>query len=376
MSKKTRIGIIFGGDSVEHEISILSCIQALYAIDYNKYNVTLIYLTKKGEFLVGPNFDKLETFKSKYFKSYKVILYSDNNKLYLKGKEGHLPRKYREEISVVMPIVHGKGLEDGSLAGFLNILKVPYTSSNVLPSSIMQDKSMAKKILSREMIPVIKGVTFFSTDWQNDVFKVLEKLKKIPYPVIIKPVSLGSSIGIYTAENDEDLLKAINQVIKYDDKILVEKKIKNFREFNQAVLGMMGEYQESDIEEVVSQNNYLTFNDKYKNELSKRIIPADIEEEVASAIKTITLKIANLFNIKGVIRIDYLYDIDAKKLYVNEINSIPGSLAYYLFEGKKIYFSKLIDKLISYAIREKYYADFKISSFQSNILDSKKILKK
>lgn len=172
------------------------------------------------------------------------------------------------------------------------------------------------------------------------------------------------------------MLKAINQVIKYDDKILVEKKIKNFREFNQAVLGMMGEYQESDIEEVVSQNNYLTFNDKYKNELSKRIIPADIEEEVASAIKTITLKIANLFNIKGVIRIDYLYDIDAKKLYVNEINSIPGSLAYYLFEGKKIYFSKLIDKLISYAIREKYYADFKISSFQSNILDSKKILKK
>ena len=372
---KKRIAIVFGGNSVEHEISILSMIQASYAIDKNCYDLINIYITKEGEFWVGPKFDQLQTFRKNQFKHYHVTFYKYRGRLYLKGITPFLPVKYRKPIDIVIPVVHGNNVEDGSLAGYFNILNVPYASSSVLVAALFQNKHFTKALLSINNINVLPYFYFSFKQYKKDVFTVLENSVVLGFPLIIKPVSLGSSIGIKIAEDRDQLIKALNYVIKYDDEIIVEKKLINFRELNQAILKTESEYLLSNVEEVSSTNHYLTFDDKYLPVDSMREIPANITKEFEEEIGEISKKIAVIFKPKGVVRIDYLYDIDTETLYVNEINSIPGSLSFYLFEGK-LSFSILIDKMINQAVKDKYEKGLKLTSFKSNVLLSNRQMKK
>ncbi len=368
---KKNIGIVFGGNSVEHEISILSFIQAMHAIDTEKYEVLPIYLTKTGEFWVGPNFCVLKTFQKKKFKHYRIAFHKKNGELYIKGI-GFMPFKYRKRLDAILPIVHGKNVEDGSLAGFFKILDVAYAGSEVLPAALLQNKYHAKKMLALDGIPVLpcRYYTIFDYKERRETLA-----KEMDYPVIVKPVSLGSSIGIKIANDGDEFIRACNYAFKYEDSLLVEKKLLRFREFNQAVMERNGEYLLSAVEEVKSENPFLTFSDKYLPSSSTHEIPAAIPEELGQEISRVSLKIANQYRTRGVIRIDYLYDEEEEKIYVNEVNTIPGSLAYYLFE-EQMSFSELIDSLLASAFKAKYKNDLKLNSFQSMVLSNAKILKK
>lgn len=371
---KIRVGIIFGGNSVEHEISILSSIQANYAIDKSKYDVYNIYMTKDGRFWVGDRFDDLETFKKSEFKHYEVTFYSKNQKGFLLGV-GHLPKRYKKPIDVILPIVHGKNAEDGSLAGYFNILNIPYAGSKVLTSSVIQNKLYTKILFKEEDINLTDYINIRLTEYKENNNNILGKCENLGYPLIIKPVSLGSSVGIKIANQASELLDAINYGFKYEDELLIEKKLINFKEFNQAVLELEDEYYLSKIEEVINFNPYLTFADKYLPSEVKKDIPAKINKVLQEQINDTSLFIANFLKTNSVIRIDYLYDLDNKKLYLNEINAIPGSLSYYLYEPE-LSFPNLIDNIIKVAIKNCYKNKQKLNSFKSNVLVTSRILKK
>lgn len=371
---KTRIGIIFGGNSVEHEISILSTIQANYAIDSTKYDVYNIYMTKDGSFWVGNKFNDLETFKKSEFAHYEVTFYSKKSKAYLKGV-GYLPKKYKKPIDVILPIVHGKNVEDGSLAGYFNILNVPYAASGVLASSIIQNKYYTKMFLKNMDIRTVDYCNLEYIEYKEDNDAAIRKCMDLGFPLIIKPVSLGSSVGIKIANNINELIDAINYGFKYEDELVIEKKLEKFKEFNQAVLELEDVYYPSEIEEVINFNPYLTFADKYLPSETKKEIPAKISKELKDEITSISLKVVQAFKTNGVIRIDYLYEIEDNLLYLNEVNAIPGSLSYYLFEAN-MSFPVLIDNLVKTAIKDHYKKSLKLNSFKSNVLSTSKILKK
>lgn len=357
-----RVAVVFGGSSVEHEISILTGMQIIASLNKAKYQYIPIYLTKNNVFTIGKDFDKVETFKNNHLKTKEVTFNRQGIKVGLK----------KISIDAVISAVHGRGLEGGELAGFFEILGIPYTSCEVLGASIAQDKITMKKILAYDMIPTVNFVGFTSEEWKVDRELILNSCNSLNYPLIIKPATLGSSIGIERVNNHEDLDKKILNAFRYDNRVIVEEVITKMREFNCSIIN---DDITSAIEEVITSNDILTFTDKYEESNSKRIIPADIPEELANEIIILTKKIARIISNKGVIRIDYLYDLNQEKLYVNEINTIPGSLAYYLYEDKGLFFDELLDILIENAIKFKYLKSQKINTFTSNVLNMKGIKK-
>lgn len=376
---KKRIGVVFGGRSVEHEISILSTIQVIKAIDRNKYDIVLIYLDKQNQFFVGPDFDKLETFQRDDFKKYQVMpIPLKNNQIKLKGIKCLLKKTYRLPIDCILSIVHGAGVEDGTLAGFFNILDVPYTGSDVLAASLSQDKVIMKKLFQSSNIPTIPFTYFTKHEWVFEQKKLLRKVNTLGFPVIIKPSRLGSSIGISIAKEEEELINGLNLAFEYDERVVVEKALVNYREFNCASFGKSPNEVISEIEEVVTKNDLLTFDDKYKDQedIPKRIIPAEIDHVLSNKIKNLTSEITKLILNKGISRIDFLYCLDQNNLYVNEINTIPGSLAFYLFDPLDIDFKQLITNLIEQTIKDKHIQKSYRTSFETNILSVSKLFKK
>lgn len=357
-----RVAVVFGGASVEHEISIITGVQAVLSLNKAKYEVIPIYLTKDNRFLIGKDFDKLETFKQDKIKGKEVYFTKDGIKCW------HFTKK----IDVVVACVHGKGLEGGELAGFFEILQIPYTSLGVLGASLGQDKITFKKLMTYEKVNVLPFTAFTAHDWKTKRSEVLENIKALSLPVIIKPSNLGSSIGVKKVDNEKEIETTVTYLLNFDDRILVEKALTTFREFNCAIINQ--EYL-SDVEEVITTHEILTFSDKYEEGPSKRIIPAAIDEDLHKKIEELTRMIAYIIDNKGVIRVDYLYDTNTLELYVNEVNTIPGSLSFYLFENKGLFFDELLDKLINSAIHSYYSSRNKISTFMSNVLNMKGIKK-
>lgn len=356
------IGVVFGGCSVEHEISILSALQVMASIDKAKYKVIPIYLTKNNTFTVGKNFDKLETFEK-----------GPKTKAVTFSKDTISRPFYKKKLDCVISCVHGKGVEGGELAGFFEINNIPYTSIGVLGASLGQDKILFKDVLKAHNVDVVPYYGFSLHQWKNEKETVLENIDKLQYPLIIKASSLGSSIGINRVKTKDELENAIIGVLKYDDRVLAEEMIEDFTEYNCSIIGLDTL---SLIEEVTTENDILTFSDKYEGTLkAKRVIPAKISSLLEEKIYELTKLIANLINNKGVIRIDYLFDIINEALYVNEVNTIPGSFAYYLYEGKGIYFDDLIDSLIKEAIKVHHFKNQLINTFTSNVLNMKGIKK-
>lgn len=360
-SSKIQVGIIIGGRSVEHEISLISGLQAHLEIDSNKYDSTLIYLDKNNKMYVGEALTSLESFKDDITSYLDEISFSvEDNQIYYSLLKR--PKKLYP-IDVFIPVVHGYGVEDGTVAGFLEMLNAVYSSSKVIPSSIVQDKVATKALLDKYKIPTLGYKVFFEDIEYN--------LDNIVYPAIVKPAYLGSSIGIKIANNKEELNLAIEDAFKYNDKVMVEKALTSYLEYNCAIIKDHEEYILSDIEEVKHQKDILTFYDKYESNEKNRIIPAVLSAELEERIKSITKDIYIKFGLSGVVRIDYLYDLEKNKLYVNEINNIPGSLAYYLFTGKGISFKELINILIQNAIIEKYKINNKTTTYKSNVVFTK-----
>lgn len=378
---KIKVGVIYGGPTVEHEVSIISAVQAMESMDREKYDVIPIYISKDRTWYSGQMLTDIEVYKDfnslkRYAK--KVNLVNKDGIFYLQSCKGL--KRMITDIDIVFPIVHGNGVEDGTLQGYLETVGVPYVGSGVMGSSLGQDKVIMKQVMESCGFPVVPYTWFFDTEFLNEESEIIKAIGKLGYPVIVKPATLGSSVGITVVKEEKDLSKAIIDAIKYDQKIVVEKVVTNMTEINCSVIGNYSYQEISALEEVGSKDDFLTYNDKYigngKGTKSKgmvsasRIIPARIDENKANEIKDLSRELFKCFNFSGVCRIDYLIDKDTNKVYVNEPNTIPGSLAFYLWEpvGKK--YSELLDELITMAIKNYKEKAKKIRSFDTNILSN------
>ena len=378
---KLRLGVIFGGESVEHEVAVISALQAINSIDREKYDVVPVYIAKNRIWYTGKDLLDIKNFRDidlLLTKVKPVTLCRVNNEYVLMSTKGMF-NKIVDKIDVAFPIVHGKNVEDGSLAGYLDTVGVPYVGSTILGSALGQDKVVLKDVLKANDIPVVDSLWFYDNEYLLDKDKVISRVKNMGLPVVVKPACLGSSVGITFVKDESKLEEAIDEAVSYDKKVLIEKAVSNLVEVNCSVLGNYENQEPSVIEEVMSDNDILTFSDKYEgNSKSKgaskgmvntdRIIPARIDKDLIKKIEDLSVKTFKVLNLSGVVRIDYLIDTKTKNVYVNEPNIIPGSLAFYLWEAKGKKYTELLDDLVKLAIKDYKAKEKKTCSFDTNIL--------
>ena len=386
---RIKVGVIFGGETVEHEVSIISAIQAMNKMDEEKYEIVPIYITKDREWYTGDMLKDIDVYQDfnlikKYSKN--VVLYYKNGSYVLQSKG--LFKNVVKEIDIAFPIVHGTNVEDGVLQGYLQTIGIPYVGPNVYGAVAGQDKAIMKDIWKSLDIPMTKYVWFYDVDYRQNKEEVIKKVETLKYPVIVKPATTGSSVGINVCENREKLKEAIDEAIQYDNKIVVEEVVENLKEVNIAVMGNYEHQKVSEIEEVLSANKFLTYTDKYigggKGKLkggvktpvkgskgmasSSRKLPADLNEKTRKEVESIAIRAFKGLGSAGNSRIDFLIDEKTNKVYINEINSIPGSLAFYLWDAKDINFTQVLDDMINIGIKDYKKRTSKTHSFESNNL--------
>ena len=377
---KIRVGIFFGGSSVEHEVSVISALQAIEYINKEKYEIVPIYISKEKDLYTGNYLLDIENYQDldKLKQNSEHVVIEKNKDEYNLVKVGWL-RKVVAKIDVAFPIVHGQNVEDGSLAGFFETLGIPYVGSNVLASSLGQDKIVMKQVFASSNIPIVPYLWFFDYEYLNDKESILKRIEKLGYPVVVKPASLGSSVGINFVKDKKEIEKAIEDAINYDKKIIIEKGVDNLIEVNCSVLGNSTTQSTSLIEQVISSNNILTYKDKYigngktkgKTEgmvNTSRIIPAPLSKELTKTIEEISKEVFKCLNLSGVCRIDYLINSKTNEVFVNEPNTIPGSLSFYLWEPMGKTYTELLDELITIGIKEYKNKHKKTTCFDVNIL--------
>lgn len=359
------IAVVFGGKSVEHDVSVITGMQIIENMDKSKYNPIPIYITKDGKFLAGDSLKDFKTFKNNDFSNTKEVFfkgYSGDNNLYTitSKKSGLFAKEALEvevyaKIDVVFPALHGTYGEDGCFQGLLELTSIPYVGASVLSAAVGMDKVVMKKVFESENIPMTEYFYFYRDEWKNRD-EIIARAEKLGYSLFVKPANLGSSIGISKAKNREDFINAVEIAIRYDRKILVEKAVENPREINIAVMGYEDDITVSACEEPIGWKDLLKFEDKYvsgskgsKNGMKnqKKRLPADISEEIRAEIEKYACLAFRAIDGAGVSRIDFL--LDGENVYVNEINTLPGSISFYLWEQSKIKFEDLISRLIDLA---------------------------
>ena len=385
---KIKLGVIFGGSTVEHEVSIITACQAMSFINQEKYDIIPIYISKDRIWYTGKMLMDIEVFKDfdnlkRYAK--KVVLAKTKDGFVLQKTNG-LIRKNVAELDIVLPLVHGKGVEDGSLEGYLESIGIPTVGPSILGAALGQDKIVMKQVLDSYKIANPEYTWFYDFEYLENKEEITKRIEKLKYPVIVKPARLGSSVGIKIAKDKQSLDIAIEEAIKYDSKILVEKVIEDLKEVNCAVLGN-SEYQETSLIALMkTKNDFLTYEDKYLSGGKKKTglkglksgnmstsefdIPAKIDKDLEEEIKDLAKKTFKALDLSGVARIDFLIDNKNKKVYVNEPNTIPGSLSFYLFKPAGKDYKTLLDEMITTAIKKYKEESKKVSSFESNILST------
>lgn len=381
---KTNVAVFFGGRSVEHEISVISALQAINAFNKDKYNVIPIYISKQGRWYTGPelleirNYRDMDSLVNKSEEVYMRPEYGDYNLYRANPGKGLFNKKNPvvAELHAALPVLHGTNGEDGIFEGVLETIGIPYAGCNTLSSANGMDKINMKMILRSEGIPVVNYVWFTDHQWQTDHNAWLDTIEKeLGYPVIVKPANLGSSVGISKATDRTTLKAAIDNAVKFSQRIIVEHMIEKLKEINCSVLGDADEHESSVCEEPVKSGDFLSYEDKYMGgtkteagmQASKKRIPADLPEEVSEEIRRIAGETFRVLSCHGVSRVDVMIDEADGRIYVNEINTIPGSLSYYLWEASGIGFTQLTDRLIQLALKRKRLADRKTFSYDSNI---------
>lgn len=376
---KISVGLFFGGRSVEHEVSIISALQVFHVIDRNKYNVLPIYITKKGNFYTGDALEDIQNYKdldSMLSRCRRVVISDYQGEKVVSEFPGSLFRKnIIARLDVAFPVVHGTNVEDGTLQGYLDTLDIPYVGCNVLASALGMDKIAFKMVLKESGIPVLDYVWFYARNWYRDSAAVYQEIEsRLGYPLIVKPANLGSSVGISPAANRSELEEAIDLAARFSNRIIVERKVVNLREINCAVLGDSEEAIASVCEEPVSSDVILSYQDKYMSQEGKgmggasRKLPADLPAEITGIIQSLAVKTFQVLDCSGVSRIDFLLDTANNSIYVNEINTIPGSLSFYLWEASGKSFSTLVEELIQLAFKRSREKSGLVFSYETNLL--------
>lgn len=352
--QQLNVAVIFGSRSVEHDVSIITGIQVMQNLNKGKYNVIPVYITKEGRFLTGDYLKNIENFKDKKLIEKKTKEFNFKN------------------IDVSIIAVHGTNGEDGSLQGMLEMKNIPYTGAGVVGSAVGMDKIIQKAAFKDNGIPVVNYVWFNSSDAK------LDKIK-LKYPLYVKPANLGSSIGITKATDRKSLDFAIDVASHYDRRILIEEAVPNCTEINCSVLGNENPLP-SILEEPVRYDEILSFKDKYLRggkggkgmaSLTRRI-PAPISKELTQKIQDLAVMAYKAVDCAGFARIDFLLNKKNNQVYVNEINTIPGSFSFYLWEKSGYPFPMLLDRLISLALDRHSQKQSKIYSYDTEILSKAK----
>ncbi len=397
---KIKVGVFFGGNSVEHEISVITMNQAISSLDPEKYEIVPIYIAKNGVMYTGDDLLDLYSFKDMEVllkRCYKVAVVNDGNGVkVVRTPAPWIGKRVLNTIDVAFPIVHGTNCEDGTIAGFVTLLGLPFVGPDIVASSIGMDKILQKKILRQSGIPVVDFVAFYSVEYIKDEETVLNKVEKeLAYPVIVKPGNLGSSVGIKKAKNKVELEEAIEFAMEFADRIIVEKAVEDLKEINCSVIGNLTETEASICEEPFFSDEILSYTDKYigdgkskggtigggktgspklggqKGEtpqFANKKIPADISKEKTEEIQKLSQEVFKVLGCSGVSRIDFLIDQKTDKVYVNEINTIPGALSYYLWEATGKPFEKELDEIIEIAIKRHRDKEKLTFSYDQNIL--------
>lgn len=370
---KLSIGVIFGGRSLEHDLSVLTAIQAMDNIDKERYEVVPIYITKDLTFYSGGMLRYIDSYKDfRLIDRYatKVNLINKNGKFVLQTT-GLIKRVYKE-IHLAFPMVHGKYTEDGSIVGYLETLGIPVVGSDIYSSSLCQDKVFTKEVLNGNDIPVVDYVYFSDNDYKLDKEDIFKKIEKLSYPLVIKPARLGSGIGIEIVNRKEELESSIEKAMKNDERVLVEEYIADRREFNMAVLLSKGKLIGSVIEEII-KDEPCNYYDKYRkdneDDTFKRIFPADISKALTDEIEKTSKKTYKVLALSGVARVDYVYDNKKKKLYVNEVNTIPNFFSHHLFDDKNIDYRELLGIMIKEAIDKIHKENDMVKDIEDNLFN-------
>ncbi len=390
---KYNVCVIFGGRSAEHEVSIITAQQAISALDKNKYEIVPVYITKDGEWLTGDELLELDTFTKGNLPSGvgfgKVFIAPRHQLKYLicETKSGLFRRRKRIPIDVVFPVIHGTLGEDGTLQGLLELANIPYVGAGVLGSAVGMDKIIMKAIFRENNLPTVNYLWFTKNEWKMEQEEVVKKVEEnLTYPVFVKPANSGSSIGVGKAKNREDLKFALDVASSYDRRLIVEEGLEDAIEINCSV---MGNYDliTSVCEQPISAGEFLSFGDKYIHEDktsgmegADRKIPAPISDELTTEIQELAKKAFRILDCKGIARIDFLVNEKDGRPFVNEINTIPGSFSFYLWEHNGIKFPELVDKLIEFSFDVHKEKNNIMYSFPSNLLaqlksDSPKMVK-
>jgi D-alanine-D-alanine ligase len=379
---KKSIGIFFGGRSVEHEISIISALQVMKKIDKERYDVVPVYITKDGVWYTGnwlKYIDNFRNYKTLLKHSRKIVPSLNAQEGVLFGYPSGFLKKSKPvaKIDVAFPVFHGAYGEDGCFQGLFEIMNLPYVGSNVVASAICMSKTLTKEISKALAIPVLDYYRLDADRWFRDRDNQLQHLARFAFPVIVKPDNLGSSIGVSKATNAAELENAIELAAVYSHDILIEKCVTAIREINCSVAATAHGVEASECEEpLASPDKLLSFDDKYLSAAAssegmagaKRKIPADIPAELKKKIQEDAVKIFRYLGCSGVARMDFILDASDSKIYLNEINTIPGSLAFYLWEATGKPFTTLLTEIIEHAIKRFTQNNKLKKNFDSNVL--------
>lgn len=381
--------MLFGGKTVEHEVSVISGIQALMAMDTDKYEVIPVYLTKDNDMYIGEGIGRIESYRdipALLAASQRVVMVNDGGKLFMQPYPMKLFGGAKPvDFDIAFPVVHGTNVEDGALQGYLKTLGIPFVGPDVTASAISMDKFITKAVLKEAGVPVLDAKVYTLSDYAEIDRMTDDAEWAIGYPMIIKPVNLGSSVGISVAKNRAELTDAFDDAFRYASRVLAEHAISELREINCAVLGDENDAEASECEEPISSDEILSYEDKYVNggggkkggskgskgagmaNLSRKI-PAELTPAQREEIRALAVKSFKALGCNGVSRIDFMIDKKTGRLYFNEINPIPGSLAFYLWEPVGVSYKELLDRMIQLALKRVRTEESLTFTFETNIL--------
>jgi D-alanine-D-alanine ligase len=360
---KTTVGVIFGSRSVEHDVSIVTAQQVMQALKPDKYDVVPIYITRDGEWVTGPGLRDLKTFQTDDIsemmgmKDTLISPSTSHHGMITPPVSGLFARNQLRRLDVVFPVVHGSHGEDGTLQGLLELADIPYVGAGVLASAITRDKIILKALIAQQGIPVVKSLPLSRHEWVNNPGAVLERIgAQLGYPVFVKPAALGSSIGVARADSADATRNYINVAANFDRRILVEQAVQDATEINCAVMGNY-EVRASVLEQPITFQEFLTYEEKYMRgegaagmKGAERQIPAPISDDLTQRIRQMAIQAFQAVDGRGIARVDFLMRKETDEIFLNEINTMPGSLAFYLWHEEGLSPSDVVDELIRLAI--------------------------
>lgn len=374
---RTRLGILFGSRSVEHEVSIITATQLMRSVDERRYQVVPLYVDKRGRWWTGEDLRYMETFQE----------------LNLQAPEEDLPDivpitfdpdpTVDHGVDVVIFCSHGGHGEDGTMAGLMELANIPYAAPGVVAAGVAIDKILTKHVAQAANIPVTPYVWFTRQQWQEDRKGTLQRVMQLEGPWFVKPATLGSSVGVSRAADEKELRDAIDLAAEFDARLIVEEAARDCIEVNVSVTGTLGQYRVSTTEQPIQTDEFLSYADKYERGGGKkgatkgmaglsRRIPAPITATLSSQIQSYAEKFWDVIGGKGVARIDFFANPSTEEVFLGEVNAPPGSMSFYLWEATELPYDELIDELVEQAQAAHAEKMAGMQSIESNILKQSK----